>query len=100
VIRIEEIRHQEWAFDLVSVTIRTISSRSSPHHPGADRSNEAAVDRRPSAWRDREALVTCMPARLRGDFAAGFLFPRLVWSPCLLLVFNMSWSVYCLTLVR
>jgi len=49
VIRIEQIRHQKRAFDRVSVTIRMMSSRSSPHHPGADLDNAAAVDRRPSA---------------------------------------------------
>ena len=93
-IRIEQIRHQKRAFDLVSVTIRTISSRSSPHHPGADRSNEAAVDRRPSAWRDLEALAIWVPARPRGDLAAGFSFPRLLSSRWSLLIFNISWPVY------
>ena len=83
-----QIRHQKRAFDLVSVTIRTISSRSSPHHPGADRSNEAAVDRRPSAWRDREALAIRVLVRAREDFAGGFSFPRLLSTRCLLLVFN------------
>src|SRR5438270_888350 len=55
--------------------------------PGADRSNEAAVDRRPSAWRDREALPTRASVRARDDFARGFAFPRLLSTRCLL-VFN------------
>ena len=59
-----------------------ISSRSSLHHPGADRCNEAAVDRLPSAWRDREALEIRVLLRAREDFAAGLSFLRL------LLVFN------------
>src|SRR3954466_4184309 len=81
-------RHQTRAFDLVSVTMRTISSRSSPHHPGADRSNEAAVDRRPSAWRDREALVIRVLVRAREGFEGGFSFARLLSTRCLLLGFN------------
>jgi hypothetical protein len=88
VIRIEQIRHQKRAFDLVSVTIRTTSSRSSPHHPGADRRNEAAVDRRPSAWLDRESLAIRVLVRAREDFVRGFSFPRFFSTRALLLVFN------------
>jgi hypothetical protein len=85
VIRIEQVRHQNRAFDLVSVTIRTISSRSSPRQPGADFSSEAAVDRRPSAARDLEALAMRALARAGEDFADGFEFPCFLSSRSLLL---------------
>ncbi len=89
-IRIEQVRHQNRAFDLVSVTMRTMSSRSSPHQPGADFSNEAAVDRRPSAARDLEALAMRALAREGAVFAAGLLFPRFLSSRCFLLeIFNI-----------
>jgi len=84
-IRIEQIRHQKRAFDLVSVTIRTISSRSSPDHPGADLSNEAAVDRRPSSARDRDALAMRERARDDEDFRAGFSSGRFRRGRCSLL---------------
>jgi hypothetical protein len=65
--------HQNLAFDLVSVTIRTMSSRSSPHQPGADFSNEAAVDRRPSAALDLEALAMQLVS-VEAGFAAELFF--------------------------